>query len=256
MKDCTERVLIGCYDTKHSMLAGVVGLALGDHHSVIFKQDGSVWSTVFNHHERHSLNELIFAPRISKDFTSVISRGAMAVATGTEYTMVLKQDGSVWTVGYNRYGQLGIGSKKRTFVFVQVMTGVKAVAAGSYHSMIVTEEGRVWTAGWNKYGQLGDGMTGYRSRFFATMSSGAKAVAVAAGDPHSIVLKQDGSLWAAGRNNNGQLGDGTKADQNSFVEVMHGDIVDMAAGGYHSIVVCKARWQHVGNWLERIWPAR
>ena len=45
---------------------------------------------------------------------------------------------------------------------------------------------------------------------------------VAAGHIHSIVLKQDGSVWAAGRNDNGQLGDGSNADRNKFVQVMSG----------------------------------
>ena len=44
--------------------------------------------------------------------------------------------------------------------------------------------------------------------------------AIAAGDFHSMVLKQDGSLWAAGDNGYGQLGDGTTTDRHGFVEVV------------------------------------
>ena len=46
------------------------------------------------------------------------------------------------------------------------------------------------------------------------------AVSLAAGGSHSMVLKKDGSVWTTGRNNYGQLGDGSKDDRNSFVEVI------------------------------------
>jgi hypothetical protein len=43
------------------------------------------------------------------------------------------------------------------------------------------------------------------------------------------IIKTDGSLWAKGKNDNGQLGDGTKVDKTSFVKIA--DNV-MLAGNY------------------------
>ena len=46
-----------------------------------------------------------------------------------------------------------------------------------------------------------------------------EAIAISAGYQHSLVLKEDGSVWATGWNGNGQLGDGTTIDKYTFVEV-------------------------------------
>ena len=46
--------------------------------------------------------------------------GSCSVALGDQYTMMLKKDGSVWTTGDNKYGQLGDGSTVESFKFLQV----------------------------------------------------------------------------------------------------------------------------------------
>ena len=55
--------------------------------------------------------------------------------------------------------------------------------------------------------------------FAKVISDGA--IGVAAGKEHSIVLKQDGSVWTTGRNDHGQLGDWTNnTNKNSFAMVV------------------------------------
>ena len=44
--------------------------------------------------------------------------------------------------------------------------------------------------------------------------------AVAAGERHSLVLKTDGTVWATGWNEFGQLGDGSNANKEKFVQVV------------------------------------
>ena len=59
----------------------------------------------------------------------------------------------------------------------------------------------------NGDGQLGDGT--YNSTNRPEQIVAGHVVAIAAGDGHSLFLKNDGSLWAMGNNSYGQLGDGT-----------------------------------------------
>src|SRR5208282_3736128 len=85
--------------------------------------------------------------------------------------------------------------------------------AGAYHSLFLKSDGSLWAMGNNEYGQLGDGTTNEDNHNFSTnqpeeiVASGVTAIA--AGWDHSLFLKSDGSLWAMGRDDYGQLGDGT-----------------------------------------------
>ena len=232
--------------SEHATLAGIVEMAPGTFHTMLLKQDGSVWSTGVNSNAR------------SESFVRVIPTGAIAAAAGDDYSIVLKQDETVWATGKNAKGQFSFfdgstSTGRRAFFFVQRIVGAKSIAAGSHHTLILTKPGRVWATGWNKYGQLGDGSTDDRTKFLQVYYKGVKALAVAAGDVHSIILKQGGSVLAMGRNYNGQLGDGSKVDKSYMAKVMSSGAADVAAGGSHSLVVkqdgsvCATGWNQYGQ---------
>merc|ERR1719201_904458 len=184
--------------------SGAKAVAAGRAHTMVLKQDGTVWATGYNYY--HQLGDGSTTSR--SNFVQVIN-SIVAVAARSAYSMVLKQDGSVWTTGSIR---AGIENRR----FVQVIdSGVKAMAAGYDHSMMLKQDGSVWTAGDNFRGQLGDESTNGRSKFVQVIDSGVTAVA--AGEYHSMVLKQDGSVWATGGNSAGQLGDGSRIRKNRFV---------------------------------------
>lgn len=66
----------------------------------------------------------------------------------------------------------------------------------------------------------------------------APATAIAAGEYHSLALRSDGSVWAWGDNEFGQLGDGSTSSRLAPVQV-HGlrDVTGIAAGAAHSLAV-------------------
>ena len=225
------------------MHPGVVELAPSAYHTMLVRQDGSVWSTgVYSDDRRTS-------------FVQIFSKGATAAAAGNYYSIVIFQDASVWITGKDSQGQLsffdGSTTSKASFSKVKITPGAKAVAAGGYHCIILTQVGHVWAVGWNKYGQLGNEITEDKTTFVKVMHSGAKAVA--AGDAHSMVANEDGSVWSTGRNANGQLGDGSKTDRSSFVRVMPSGAAVVVAGGHHSMIlmqdgsVCTTGWNEYGQ---------
>ena len=60
----------------------------------------------------------------------------------------------------------------------------------------------------------------------------------AVGSEHVLILKNDGSVWAVGRNSDGQLGDGTVLTKSLPVYVM-GEVSAVAAGAAHSLFLKK-----------------
>ena len=59
---------------------------------------------------------------------------------------------------------------------------------------------------------------------------------ISAGGFHTIAIKTDGSLWAWGRNDIGQLGDGTTINKNSPVQIAT-NWAKISAGFYHTIAI-------------------
>jgi len=61
---------------------------------------------------------------------------------------------------------------------------------------------------------------------------------VAAGHTHSVALREDGTVWAWGANNNGQLGDGTVVNRHIPVQVQNlENVIAVAARSNHSIAL-------------------
>ncbi len=81
--------------------------------------------------------------------------------------------------------------------------------------------------------QPGDGTT---TDWFSHFGTGY--VHATAGTHHTAAIKTDGSLWAWGRNNYGQLGDGTTTERHTPVKI--GDAYALVSGGYGHTVALKA----------------
>ena len=136
------------------------------------------------------------------------------VSAGGYHTVARKSDGTAWSWGNNRSGQLGDGSSTDRIAPVNsgTLTNFTQVSAGEYHTLAVTADGKLYAWGFNQNGQLGDGTTTDRAAP-KQIGTATKWVAVSAGKAHSLGLQSDGSLWVWGRNFNGQLGDGTTVDR-------------------------------------------
>lgn len=153
--------------------------------------------------------------------------------SSVSYSLVIKEDGSLWAWGWNAYGQLGDGTTENRHTPVKVMDNVAVVCAGGGHPLVIKTDGTLWAWGRNRCGQLGDGTTEDRHTPVKVMDNVA---AVCAGGDHSLAIKTDGTLWAWGDNKNGQLGDGTTEERHTPVKVMD-NVAAVGAGSDHSLAI-------------------
>ncbi len=173
--------------------------------------------------------------------------GIKAVVGGGVITVVLKDDGTVWTFGRNTYGQLGNGTTNNASLPVQVKNGsgflsnVTAVAAGIGQTVALKNDGSVWAWGRNDMGQLGNG-TKANTNMPVQVTCGASylsnVTAIACGGLHTIARKSDGTVWTWGRNNLGQLGNGTTSDTNMATQVAgFSGVSNIEAGTYFTLAL-------------------
>jgi alpha-tubulin suppressor-like RCC1 family protein len=172
------------------------------------------------------------------------TESATAIAAGESHTCALTSAGGVKCWGDNFFGQLGDGTNidRTTAVDVSGLgSGVAAIAAGAGHTCVLTSAGGIKCWGDNFYGQLGDGTTTDRYTPVDVSGLAGRAVSISAGFLHTCALTIAGGVKCWGWNHDGQLGDGTRIDRLTPVDVsgLTSGVAAVSAGG-HSCAVLRA----------------
>ncbi len=201
--------------------AGARAIAAGGLHALALNQDGTVWSWGAN--GTGQLGDGSSVDRKQPVKVQGLS-GVIAIAAGSRSSYALKADGSVVAWGQNDRGELGDGSTSNRFtpVVVNGLTQVTALSVGPIHALARRSDGAIWGWSWgyDLYGELGDNPNLELSKPAPLTLGVDRVAAVTAGDALSVLLRQDGSVYTAGRNNVGQLGDATYSQTTSFVGVV------------------------------------
>ncbi|WOO43520.1 InlB B-repeat-containing protein [Rubellicoccus peritrichatus] len=155
------------------------------------------------------------------------------VSAGSNHTLVITSDGTLWGFGSNQYGQLGIGTTEHQRLPVFIASGVRKAVGGWRHSLFLKTDGTVWSMGDNNYGELGVNDAIHRHTP-VQMASAVEDIEV--GYNNSFFIKTDNSLWGCGFNSNGQLGDGTTENRLSPV-LIASDVKKVAAGYDHTLFI-------------------
>jgi alpha-tubulin suppressor-like RCC1 family protein len=240
------------------VLTDAIDIGAGHYSSFAVKTDGSVWGWGQNSTGQIGTGTTATQVRTPTEIQGLDGIPIVRVAAGRNHVIALTAGGTLYAWGSNADGQLGDGTLTGSATPVQVhsLTDVVSIFAGRDHSVAVRSDGTVWTWGFNRNGELGDGTTRMRKLPVQVMRKNGSAladiVAVSAGANHSLALRSDGTVWAWGKNNFGQLGDGTFTTRLRAVKVASlTDVQQIAGARQNSIAVTTAG--DVYTWGENVY---
>jgi alpha-tubulin suppressor-like RCC1 family protein len=212
-----------------------VAVAAGDAHSLALDDLGRVWSwgtgPAVGQGRRASQNP----PRIVSLQTRISH-----IAAGGRHSLAADAFGDLWAWGENERGQLGDGTQvtRDQPVHVDDVGNIDAIAAGQNHSLAKQNTGLLITWGDNGFGQ-----TGFARENNPRLPTGLGAVGpvtqIAAGGNQSLaVSRSDGTVYAWGANDSGQLGDPDLTARFAPTPIARVDnAVAVAAGTKHSLAI-------------------
>lgn len=153
------------------------------------------------------------------------------ICVGSYHSGAIKSDNTLWKWGRSNCGQIGNGKqiKEGQLSPVKVLDNVKDASFGNYHSVALKYDGSMWVWGICP----GIGTT-------AQTTPLKKMTDVAAissnGTNHVLVLKNDRTVWSFGKNDHGQIGDGTTTDRATPYRVLS-DAIFIEATGWQNIAI-------------------
>ena len=205
-----------------------VEVRAGGHFSLARRADGTIWAWGTNAHGQLGIAASTGSNSVRRVPVMVgTNSNWLAISAGAFHSLGLQSNGTLWSWGRNNFGQLGLGTGAadgREGVNENVPRQIgsaanwSAIEAGNFHSFAINASGTLFAWGANFFGQLGNGEMGSTSstndanRISPVSVATDKTWKFVDASSHSLGMTTDGSIWAWGLNNFGQVGDGTGGD--------------------------------------------
>lgn len=190
----------------------VTQVAAGYQHVMFLTSSGAVYAAGSQQYGQLG-DGVIAASSVSTPFlvTSLSGHTVTQIAAGGYHNVFLTSTNRVYTVGYNYFGQLGVGSITHQATPQRIddlspLSGhtVTQVAVGYLHTAFISDAGAVFMAGANGDYQLGDGSSTHRPtpvRVDDRAPLSAHTVTqVACGLYHTAILTSAGEMYVVGHN--------------------------------------------------------
>ncbi|KAI0226353.1 hypothetical protein L0F63_002821, partial [Massospora cicadina] len=182
------------------------------------------------------------------------------IVAGNNHLLALTTKGTVYVVGDNEAGQLGLRSSSRhphstasLNLAPLALKNIVHLAAGGYHSFAVSATGQVYSWGQNNYFQCGipEASPRYAAKLVAptltvSLTELSPIQKIVAGEHHTYILNSDASLYGVGRSDSGQLGvvgentnegAGGKSASELPKQVPLSGLVDIGSGSNHALAI-------------------
>ncbi|MFA5794830.1 MAG: fibronectin type III domain-containing protein [Candidatus Brocadiia bacterium] len=234
-------------------------IATGSSHTIALKNSGALWAWGENGSGQLGMADetaRIIPTRIGVDIDW------SQIAVGANHTIATKASGILWGCGFNSNNELGLGSdttKKTSPVQIGADTNWLAVSTKCGFVIALKTNKTLWAWGSNGYGQLGLGFVSDPITTPTQAGADTDWAQVTAGGnyqfQHAVALKTNGTLWAWGQNNYGQLGLGDTTNRNTPTQAGTDTDWSKIAAGYAYTIALKTNgtlWAWGENWFGQL----
>ena len=263
---------------KIESLENIIDVEAGYNHCFALSSDGTLYAWGGNYFGQLGIGQKFPSTHIPQEVK--ISNGVKSVAAGHDFSLALMDDGSIYSWGRNYKGSLGIGSYNEKFspTKIEPLTNVDKIETWLWSCIALDDQGNVWTWGDNTFQQLGRQTEPSfdMDPFPAKVDSLATVIGIASGirtyvitqsnqviqfgyensllsnlsqvsqikcsEDHQLALKLDSKVVAWGKNEYGQLGNGSNESvylsENAPVEIVSlSNIIQIETGESHSLAL-------------------
>lgn len=232
-------------------LDSIIEVSVGYYHSLMLKSDGTIWSCGYNTYGQLGVNSTQtwnYPVQVKGNMGIGFLNNVIQIDAGSLSSVALKNDGTVWVWGNGSNGTMANGGNNEYFpIQVSGLPFIVKVSLKGGHILALDNNGMIWSWGQNNYGQVGNNtFTNIYSPVQVLDESGAfpldSIIDTGTGMMHSFAIHNDGTAYAWGANNNGQIGDGTTIDRYLPVKIKDPsgigyitDIIELEGGHLNSI---------------------
>ena len=238
----------------------VKSISAGANHLLALTDDGEVYAwgcgeqgqlgrRVLERHKKLALRPARITPRRHRNHGGIVS-----MVCGSYHSFLLSADGTVFAVGLNNFGQLGLGDFEDRLVPEEISSeswqGHKIIelSAGEHHSLALSASGAVFVFGRADFNQMG--LPDTESSIITTRAHNTPILnpllpstcQIAAGSNHNLSLSTDRhAIFSWGYGEMGQLGHDEEEDEKVPKQIgafsFTTKFLDISAGGQHSVVL-------------------
>lgn len=203
------------------LTSGVVAITAGGYHTCALLAGGTVKCWGYNF--AGQLGDNSTTQRTTPVSVSGLSN-VSKISAGGYHSCALLTSGGMKCWGYDNYGQVGdneVLSNRLIPVDVMGLTsGVTFISAGDTNTCAIITGGAVKCWGWNAYGEIGDGTTTQRNTPVNVSGLTSGVNKISAGIDHTCASLTGGGVKCWGRNDSGDLGNGTIGHASTPVTVL------------------------------------
>lgn len=215
--------------------SGVKDLSVNHSHACVVTTSGA--ARCWGNNQYGNLGDGTTTNRLAPVTVSGMGSGVAKISAGGSQTCAVTTGGAARCWGNNHAGRLGDGTTTNRTTPVAVSglsSGVRDIVAGGTHACAVLTSGAARCWGWNEHGQLGDGSTTNRSRPVAVSGLSSGVLDIAPGSRMTCARKSPGGVLCWGRNDYGQVGDGTTYTRLTPRSIITSGVAELVTGGSFS----------------------